>query len=74
MNISGFFTILILLIGGLLWGVAGMILFLPMLAVAKIIFDAIPGLNAYGYLIGDQKEKKASEKLKEKFKKIFGKK
>jgi predicted PurR-regulated permease PerM len=73
-NISGFFTILILLIGGLLWGVAGMILFLPMLAVAKIIFDAVPELNAYGYLIGDQKEKKASESLKEKIKKLFGKK
>lgn len=72
-NISGFFTILILLIGGLLWGVAGMILFLPMLAVAKIIFDSIPELNAYGYLIGDQKEKTGSENLKEKIKKIFKK-
>jgi predicted PurR-regulated permease PerM len=72
-NISGFFTILILLIGGLLWGVAGMVLFLPMLAVVKIIFDAIPEFNAYGYLIGDQKEKKPSERLKEKIKKIFGK-
>lgn len=73
-NISAFFTLLILLIGGLLWGVAGMILFLPMLGVAKIVFDAVPGLNAYGYLIGDQKEKKASERLKEKIKKWFGKK
>lgn len=73
-NISGFFTILILLIGGLLWGVAGMILFLPMLGVAKIIFDAIPELNAYGYLVGDQQQEKQSTRLWYKIKNLFGKK
>ncbi len=73
-NISGFFTILILLIGGILWGIAGMVLFLPMLAVAKIIFDSIPELKPYGYLIGDQEGgDKPSEKLLNKLKKIFKK-
>lgn len=72
-NISGFFTILILLVGGLIWNVAGMILFLPMLAVAKIIFDAVPHLNPYGYLIGDQQQGKQSKRLLEKIKKIFKK-
>lgn len=67
-NISAFFTILIFIIGGLLWGVAGMILFLPMLGVAKIVFDAVPGLQVYGYLIGDQQEGKQSTRL---FKKII---
>ncbi len=70
-SISGFFTIFILLVGGLIWGVAGMILFLPMLGVAKIIFDSVPELSAYGYLIGDQKEGKASNRIFEKIKKIF---
>lgn len=73
-NISGFFTILILLIGGLLWNVAGMILFLPMLGVAKIIFDAVPELNAYGYLVGDQQEEKQSTRLWNQVKKLFGRK
>jgi len=73
-NISAFFTILILLIGGLIWGVAGMILFLPMLGVTKIIFDSVPELNEYGYLIGDQKEEKASSRIFEKIKGIFKKK
>ncbi len=71
-NISGFFTILILVIGGLLWGVAGMILFLPMLGVAKIIFDTLPGLSAYGYLVGDQQAEKQSTRLWNKVKSLFG--
>jgi predicted PurR-regulated permease PerM len=73
-NISAFFTILILIIGGLLWGVAGMILFLPMLGVAKIVFDAIPDLQVYGYLIGDQQKGKQSTRLWKKLKGLFGKK
>lgn len=73
-NISGFFTILILLVGGLIWGIAGVVLFLPMLGVAKIIFDAVPELHAYGYLIGDQAQEKQSERLLKKIKSLFGKK
>ncbi|MDP1803085.1 MAG: AI-2E family transporter [Bacteroidota bacterium] len=73
-NISAFFTILILLIGGLIWGVAGMILFLPMLGVAKIVFDNVPELNAYGYLIGDQQGEKTSGRMMEKIKGWFKKK
>lgn len=73
-NISAFFTIFILFVGGILWGVAGMILFLPMLGIAKIIFDAVPELNAYGFLIGDQQQEKQSTRLLNKFKKMFSKK
>ncbi|MBL7931014.1 MAG: AI-2E family transporter [Bacteroidia bacterium] len=70
-NISAFFTIFILLIGGLIWGVAGMILFLPMLGVAKIIFDNVPGLEIYGELVGDQKKGKGSGRISEKLKGLF---
>lgn len=73
-SISGFFTIFILLVGGLIWGVAGMILFLPMLGVAKIIFDAIPELHPYGYLVGDQEEGNTSGRMMEKIKGFFKKK
>lgn len=73
-NISAFFTLLILLIGGLLWGVAGMILFLPMLAVARIVFDAVPPLAPYGYLVGDQETGKPSTRLLKKIRQLFGKK
>lgn len=72
-SISAFFTILILFIGGLLWGVAGMILFIPMLGVFKIICDSIPDLHPYGYLIGDQKEITGESRIVKWFKKKFRK-
>lgn len=70
-SISAFFTILILFVGGLLWGVAGMILFIPILGVVKIIFDSFPDLAPYGFLIGDQKKAKASPKMKKLLKDRF---
>lgn len=47
-------TIIALLIGGALWGVAGMIMFIPFLGILKIIFDNIESLRPYGYLIGEE--------------------
>lgn len=70
-NISAFFTLLILLVGGLLWGVAGMILFLPMLAVTRIVFEAVPGLEPYAYLIGDQQSENQSKRILQKIRKFF---
>jgi predicted PurR-regulated permease PerM len=72
-NISAFFTILILIVGGMMWGIAGMVLFLPMLGVVKIIFDAVPHLKPYGYLIGDQEQLTPWKKLLDKIKKLFNK-
>ena len=72
-SISAFFTILILLVGGIVWGVAGVVLFLPMLGVVKIIFDSVPDLRPYGFLIGDQREQKPADLLK-KIKGLFRKK
>lgn len=62
-------TIIALLIGGSLWGVGGMILFIPFLGVAKIIFDNVETLQPYGYLIGEDDEDTGPsywEKLKNK--------
>jgi hypothetical protein len=53
--------------------VAGMVLFLPMLGVVKIIFDAVPHLKPYAYLIGDQEQSTPWKKLLEKIKKLFNK-
>lgn len=38
---------------GMLWGVVGMILAIPVTGMLKIVFDAIPGLQPYGYLLGE---------------------
>lgn len=53
-ELSALSTIVGMICGGFVWGVAGMILFIPMLSIVKIIFDHVPGLEHYGYLIGDQ--------------------
>lgn len=56
-HLNPLFTLMIVLIGGYLWGVAGMILFIPLLAMAKVLFDHIEPLNPYGFLIGDPNER-----------------
>jgi AI-2 transport protein TqsA len=49
-------TIMAILLGNLLWGVPGMILFVPLFASLKIIFDRIPRLNPFGYILGKEEE------------------
>lgn len=53
-ELSALSTIVGMICGGFVWGIAGMILFIPMLSIVKIVFDHVPGLEHYGYLIGDQ--------------------
>lgn len=53
-KINAFFSIVIVLMGGALWGVAGMFLSIPFLAILKIIFDRIPEMKPWGKLLGDE--------------------
>ncbi len=59
-KINALVSIIIVLIGGFLWGISGMFLSIPLVAVVKIIFDRIPHLKPYGYLIGDVMPAKAT--------------
>ncbi len=52
-SLSALSTFIAIICGGFIWGVAGMILFIPMLSIAKIIFDYVPRWQLYGFLIGD---------------------
>lgn len=67
-QINAFFSILIVLLGGALWGISGMFLSIPFLAVIKIIFDHVPELKPWGKLLGDHipTKKKAWRKNKPK--------
>lgn len=49
---SPLFVIIAVLLGGIVWGPAGFILFVPMFAIVKIIFDHIPGLQPVAFLTG----------------------
>ncbi|MBE7169820.1 MAG: AI-2E family transporter [Williamsia sp.] len=55
-NINPFFTILVIVAGELIWGVPGMILALPLAGIMKVVFDRVPSLQPYGYLIGEDKK------------------
>lgn len=57
-NINPLFTIIILVLGELIWGIPGMIVAIPLLGVVKIICDHIEPLKPYGFLIGHDKKKK----------------
>lgn len=71
-NLSAVSTIVIMVCGGFIWGIAGMILFIPMFSIAKIIFDRVPGLQHYGFLIGNPNTR-PSKKMSEWFRKLFSK-
>lgn len=53
-QINAMVSILAVLLGGALWGVSGMFLSIPFVAVLKIIFDRIDGLQPWGKLLGDE--------------------
>jgi AI-2 transport protein TqsA len=46
-------TIFIVIIGGMIWGVAGMILFIPFLGIFKILCDHIDSLQPLSILLSD---------------------
>lgn len=53
-QINALISILAVLLGGALWGVAGMFLSIPFVAILKIIFDRINELKPWGELLGDE--------------------
>lgn len=52
-SINPLMSIIALLIGALIWGVAGMALALPLVAIIKVICDHFTSLKPIGYLLGD---------------------
>ena len=67
-NINPLFTILIIVVGEAIWGIAGMVLAIPLLGMFKVVCDHVEPLKPYGYLIGTQSAKED----KSIFKKWFG--
>ena len=52
-KINSLIVIIGLVIGEMLWGIAGMLLTIPILAILKIIFDRVEGLQSWGFLMGE---------------------
>lgn len=57
-NINPLATIVAIVIGETIWGIAGMILAIPLVGILKIICDNIEALQPIGYLIGGETLKK----------------
>lgn len=55
-KINSLIVIIGLVIGEMLWGIAGMLLTIPVLAILKIIFDRVEGLQSWGFLMGEDED------------------
>ncbi|MFN3916143.1 MAG: AI-2E family transporter [Flavobacteriales bacterium] len=78
LNVNALVAILSLLVGASMWGIAGMVLFLPFVAILKVICEEFEQLKPIAMLIssdiGDYKEGEKSSKWIEKIKIRFKKK
>ncbi len=52
-SVNPLMAIIALLLGAVVWGVAGMALALPLTAVMKVIFDHFSKLKTFGFMLGD---------------------
>lgn len=52
-SINPLMAIVALLMGGMMWGIPGMILALPSIAILKVIFDHSERFKAFGYVLGE---------------------
>lgn len=51
-QINALMSLVVVLIGGVVWGVSGMFLSIPLTAIVKVIFDHIEPLKPWGFLLG----------------------
>jgi len=56
-RINALVTVLGVIIGEMVWGIPGMFLSIPVIAVLKIIFDRVDSLKAWGIILGDEEPK-----------------
>ncbi|RIH63428.1 AI-2E family transporter [Mariniphaga sediminis] len=52
-KINALASIIAVITFGALWGIPGMLIAIPLTAIAKLIFDHIPPLTPWGFLLGD---------------------
>ena len=52
-KINALFSVIVVLAGNALWGIPGMFLSIPLLAILKLICDHIEPLKPWGFLLGD---------------------
>lgn len=53
-KINALFAFIGIIIGEMIWGISGMFLCIPYLAMLKIIFEKVEGLKPWGILLGEE--------------------
>lgn len=61
LKINTLIIILVVIIGGIIWGAAGMILFIPFISIAKLIADRTKSLETLSLLLGTGEVKKSKD-------------
>jgi len=63
-RLNALITFLGIILGEMMWGLSGMFLSIPVMAIFKIIFDRIESTKPWGYLLGGDYEFKESAEKK----------
>ncbi|MGY4535809.1 putative permease [Mucilaginibacter sp. UYNi724] len=71
-RINALITVLGVVVGEMIWGIPGMFLSIPVIAVLKIIFDHVESLQPWGIILGDEEKKqnKLAARLRARNKKV----
>ena len=56
-KVNSLFAMLAIIIGEMVWGISGMFLAIPILAIVKIVMDRIKELKPWGFLLGEEDSK-----------------
>lgn len=62
-KINALFAFIGIVVGEMLWGISGMFLCIPYLAMLKIIFDRVEELKPWGILLGEQANPQKKRKV-----------
>ena len=52
-ELNALVSIIVVMIGGALWGIPGMFLAIPLTALFKVTFDHVPSLQPFGFVLGN---------------------
>lgn len=63
-KVNALISVIVMIAGGMLWGIPGMIMSIPLTAILKVIFDHIDALKPWGLLLGDTMPVMAIFKIK----------
>jgi predicted PurR-regulated permease PerM len=63
LNVSTWAILVAVIAGGIIWGVSGMILFIPFVGMLKIVSDHIPEWEALNILLGRTTRRKTENKI-----------